>query len=64
MATPTFRDRECREPLVFDEVRHRLGLGTRLPGGRREVAVADIIGSVGRVSDFDRLLPAPEPTPS
>ena len=53
MATPTFRDRECRELLAFDEVRHRLGLGTRLPGGRREVAVADIIGSVGRVSDFD-----------
>ena len=53
MATATFRDRECRELLAFDEVRHRLGLGTRLPGGRREVVVADIIGSVGRVSDFD-----------
>lgn len=53
MATPTFRDRDCRELLAFDEVRHRLGLGTRLPVGRREVAVADIIGSVGRVADFD-----------
>lgn len=53
MAAPTFRDRECRELLAFDEVRHRLGLATRLPGGRHEVAVADIIGSVGRVSDFD-----------
>jgi hypothetical protein len=53
MVTPTFRDRECRDLLAFDEVRHRLGLGTRLPGGRREVAVADIIGSVGRVADFD-----------
>jgi hypothetical protein len=53
MATPTFRDRECRELLAFDEVRHRLGLGTRLPVGRREVLVAGIIGSVGRVADFD-----------
>jgi hypothetical protein len=53
MPTPTFRDRECRDLLAFDEVRHRLGLGTRLPGGRREVPVADIIGSVGRVADFD-----------
>ena len=53
MAKPTFRERECRELLAFDEVRHRLGLGTRLQAGRREVAVADIIGSVGRVADFD-----------
>ena len=53
MAQPTFRDRECRDLLAFDEVCHRLGLGTRLPGDRREVAVADIIGSVGRVADFD-----------
>jgi hypothetical protein len=53
MAKPTFRDRECGELLAFDEVRHRLGLTTRLPAGRREVAVADIIGSVGRVADFD-----------
>ena len=53
MAKPTFRDRECGDLLAFDEVRHRLGLGTRLPGGRREVAVTDIIGSVGRVADFD-----------
>jgi hypothetical protein len=53
MVRPTFRDRECRDLLAFDEVRHRLGLGTRLPVGRREVAIADIIGSVGRVADFD-----------
>jgi hypothetical protein len=53
MAKPTFRDGECRDLLAFEEVRHRLGLGTRLPGGRREVAVADIVGSVGRVADFD-----------
>jgi hypothetical protein len=53
MAKPTFRDRQCQDLLAFDEVRHRLGLGTRLPGGRREVPVADIIGSVGRADDFD-----------
>jgi hypothetical protein len=53
MAKPTFRDRDCRDLLAFDEVRHRLGLGTRVPDGRREIAVADIIGSVGRVADFD-----------
>jgi hypothetical protein len=53
MAKPTFRNRDCRDLLAFDEVRQRLGLGTRLPGGRREVAVADIIGSVGRAADFD-----------
>jgi hypothetical protein len=47
--------RGCDRPdlLAFEEVRRRLGLGTRLPVGRREVAVADIIGSVGRVEDFD-----------
>jgi hypothetical protein len=47
--------RACDRPdlLGFDEVRRRLGLGTRLPVGRREVAVSDIIGSVGRVADFD-----------
>jgi hypothetical protein len=53
MATATFRGRDCVDLLAFEEVRHRLGLGTRLPVGRREVAVADIIGSVGRVHDFD-----------
>jgi hypothetical protein len=53
MAKPTFRNRDCRDLLAFEEVSQRLGLGTRLPAGRREVAVADIIGSVGRVADFD-----------
>ena len=52
MATPR-RGRDCPELLAFDEVRHRLGLGTRLPLGRVEVQVASIIGSVGRVDDFD-----------
>jgi hypothetical protein len=45
----------CDRPdlLAFEEVSRRLGLRTRLPVGRREVAVDDIIGSVGRVTDFD-----------
>ena len=38
---------------MFEEVRRRLGLGTRLKVGRREVAIADIVGSVGRAGDFD-----------
>jgi hypothetical protein len=53
MARLTFRNGECPDLLAFEEVRRRLRLGTRIPGGRREVAVADIIGSVGRFADFD-----------
>ena len=53
MAKPSFGRRDCPDLLAFEEIRRRLGLGTRLPAGRREVAVADIIGSVGRVADFD-----------
>ncbi|HSL75413.1 MAG TPA: hypothetical protein VK867_00595 [Candidatus Limnocylindrales bacterium] len=53
MALTKFRGRECGDLLPFEEVRRRLGLMTRLPAGRREVAVDDIIGSVGRVVDFD-----------
>ena len=53
MATARFRGRDCGELLPFEEVRRRLGLMTRLPVGRRDVPVADIIGSVGRVVDFD-----------
>ena len=48
-----FRGRACHELLAFDEVARRLHLGTRLPVGRREVPIADIVGSVGRVNDFD-----------
>ena len=39
--------------LEFDEVQRRLRLGTRLPGGRREVPIAEIVGSVNRSEDFD-----------
>ena len=53
MVKPTFRGCDRPDLLAFEEVRRRLGLGTRLPVGRREVQVADIIGSVGRVEDFD-----------
>ena len=53
MARTTFRGRDCGELLPFEEVRRRLGLMTRLPVGRRDVPVAEIIGSVGRVVDFD-----------
>ena len=47
--------RSCDRPdlLPFEEVRRRLGLMTRLPVGRREVPVREIIGSVGRATDFD-----------
>jgi hypothetical protein len=47
--------RGCDRPdlLPFEEVRRRLGLMTRLPVGRREVPVTEIVGSVGRVVDFD-----------
>jgi hypothetical protein len=47
------RGRPCPDLLSFEEVRRRLGLGTRLTVGRREVRIADIVGSVGRVEDFD-----------
>jgi hypothetical protein len=44
---------DCPELLSFEEVRRRLGLGTRIPVGRLEVPIASIVGSVGRVQDFD-----------
>jgi hypothetical protein len=53
MAVTKFRGRDCGELLPFEEVRRRLGLTTRLPVGRRDVPIDEIIGSVGRVVDFD-----------
>jgi hypothetical protein len=53
MVKPTFRGCDRPDLLAFEEVRRRLGLGTRLTVGHRDVPVADIIGSVGRVTDFD-----------
>jgi hypothetical protein len=40
--------------LSFDEVRSALGAVERVSLGMRTVAVADIVGSVGRHRDFDR----------
>jgi hypothetical protein len=51
--TPAFIGCDRPDLLAFEEVSRRLGLRTRLPVGRREVPVVDIIGSVGRVADFD-----------
>ena len=56
MAKPTLGSSDCPDLLAFEEVSRRLGLKTRLPVGRREVAVEYIIGSVGRVADFDACL--------
>ena len=47
------RGRDCPDLLAFEEVRRRLGLGTRLTVGRREVPIASIVGTVGRAADFD-----------
>jgi hypothetical protein len=51
--TRTYRGRTCNDLLAFEEVAVRLHLGTRLTIGRREVTIADIVGSVGRTQDFD-----------
>lgn len=40
--------------LDFEEVRHRLRLGTGVDVGRQEILVRKVIGSVGRAQDFDR----------
>ena len=43
----------CGELLPFEEVSRLLGLGTRVDGGREEIRILDIVGSVGRVREFD-----------
>src|SRR6188472_2635345 len=43
----------CGELLAFEEVARLLGLGTRVDAGREEIRVLDIVGSVGRVGEFD-----------
>jgi len=40
--------------LAFEEVRKQLGAHARREGGMREVAIDQIVGSVGRYRDFDR----------
>ncbi len=50
---PPRRSSGCGDLLDFDEVRRRLQLGTRSEIGTREIPVAQVIGSVGRVQEFD-----------
>src|SRR5213594_4520318 len=40
--------------LAFEEVRKQLRAHARREGGMREVAIDQIVGSVGRYRDFDR----------
>ena len=47
------RSRECGDLLQFDHVRRSLGLGQPKPEGEATIAVADIVGTVGRGADFD-----------
>lgn len=42
------------ELLSYEEVRQKLRAGATLPRGLQEIPVADIVGSVGRYSDFTR----------
>jgi hypothetical protein len=64
MAKPTLGGRDCPDLLAFEEVSRRLGLKTRLSVGRRGVAVAYIVGSVGRVADFDACFRPPNASSS
>jgi hypothetical protein len=45
--------RDCGELLLFDHIRRSLNLGHPHLEGEATIAVADIIGTVGRGSDFD-----------
>ncbi|MGZ8805210.1 MAG: hypothetical protein ACXWZG_07925 [Microbacterium sp.] len=47
------RSRDCGDLLMFDHVRRALGLGMPSDEGTATIAVADIIGTVGRANDFD-----------
>jgi hypothetical protein len=47
------RTRDCGELLQFDDVRRRLHIGMPQFEGIETIAVADIIGTVGRAGDFD-----------
>ena len=55
------RSRDCGELLMFDQVRRRLNLGLPQVEGERTIAVADIIGTVGRAGDFDGCFRPREP---
>ncbi len=45
--------RECVPLLDFEQIRGRLRLGSTWDVGRREIAVADVVGSVSRAHEFD-----------
>jgi hypothetical protein len=47
------RGSDCGSLLEFEEVRRRLQLGTRVDIGVQEIAVDQIIGSLGRAHEFD-----------
>ena len=47
------RMRDCGELLDFAEVERRLQLGPRTDIGTREIAIEQIVGSVGRTHEFD-----------
>jgi len=47
------RTRDCGELLMFDQVRRSIGLGQPTLEGEATIAVADIVGTVGRAADFD-----------
>jgi hypothetical protein len=47
------RSRHCGDLLQFDEVRRRLHLGMPQLEGEATIALADIVGSLGRAKDFD-----------
>ena len=59
MRLPGLRD--CGDLLMFDEVRRRLRLGPLVIEGIETIRVADIIGTVGRGSDFDGCFRPREP---
>lgn len=47
------RSRDCGDLLQFDHVRRSLGLGQPHQESAGTIAVADIVGTVGRGADFD-----------
>ena len=47
------RSSDCGSLLEFEEVRRRLQLGTRVDIGVQEIAIDQIIGSMGRAHEFD-----------
>lgn len=55
------RTRDCGELLQFDEIRRRLHVGMPQVEGEATIALADIVGSVGRAGDFDGCFRARDP---